>query len=437
MSHKPLKFIDLFAGLGGFHLALSSLGCECVFASELKSDLRSLYNVNFPGVKVGGDITTIAEADVPEHDVLCAGFPCQPFSQAGKRRGFNDEGRGNLFYEICRILRYHKPEFIILENVSNLLGHDGGNTWRTIKSELDSLSYDVSCAVLSPHEFGIPQHRKRIYIVGRLQSQGGLAGFSFPEKNMSSVCDIRKVLSLRPKDPVRLSPMVKSRLAVWQDFVDGCVKHGQQLPGFPIWAMEFGATYDFHDVAPAFQSRDQLVGKRGNLGELVSGDTKEDCLAMLPVYARTASSPVFPKWKIRYIEENRSFYQRNKEWIDPWLQQIKGWDNSHQKFEWNCGKATPMINDKIVQFRASGIRVKMPTFAPALNLVGTQTPIFPWLNRYMTVDEAAKLQGMEALNFKGGDVELSKTRALEALGNAVNVEVVRRIATNLLSLRQE
>ena len=131
------KFIDLFAGLGGFHKALEALGCECVFASELKEDLRKLYQINFPSTQIEGDITKIDPKDIPAHEILCAGFPCQPFSQAGKRQGFDDEkDRGNLFDYICNILEEHKPRYVILENVSNLKGHDGGNTWNTIHNKL-------------------------------------------------------------------------------------------------------------------------------------------------------------------------------------------------------------------------------------------------------------------------------------------------------------
>ena len=104
-------FIDLFAGLGGFHLALQILGGKCVLASELKSDLQSLYTINYPDTPIYGDIRRHI-LDVPKHDVLCAGFPCQPFSQAGKREGFNDPDRGNLFYDICTIIDQHRPKYI-------------------------------------------------------------------------------------------------------------------------------------------------------------------------------------------------------------------------------------------------------------------------------------------------------------------------------------
>ena len=167
-NRQTFKFIDLFAGLGGFHLAMQELGGKCVFASEIREDLRELYKINFPETPiVEGDITKIKVEDIPPHDVLCAGFPCQPFSQAGKRQGFNDEkNRGNLFYNILDIVKYHRPKYILLENVANLKNHNHGHTWETIKKELENINYDVAePAILSPHQFGIPQHRKRIYIV--------------------------------------------------------------------------------------------------------------------------------------------------------------------------------------------------------------------------------------------------------------------------------
>ena len=174
---KALKFIDLFAGLGGFHLALKELGHECVFASEINTELQELYEHNHK-IKCVGDINLVdIKKDIPPHDVLCAGFPCQPFSQAGFQRGFRDD-RGNLFYRIMDILEYHKPEFVFLENVPNLKSHDKGNTYKVIHDTLSTL-YDVREDIISPHYFGIPQHRTRFYIVGRLLSKGGLKDFKF------------------------------------------------------------------------------------------------------------------------------------------------------------------------------------------------------------------------------------------------------------------
>lgn len=444
------RFIDLFAGLGGFHLALQQLGCECVFASEIKEDLRRLYKINFPDTPiVAGDITQIAPENVPAHDILCAGFPCQPFSQAGKRQGFNDDkNRGNLFYNIRDIVAYHRPRYILLENVANLKNHDNGHTWNTIKEELEKLEYQViNPEILSPHQFGIPQHRRRIYIVCADKRQCNIDNFQYPQTS-KNVCDIKKDIDETETNIIKIKPETRNQLAVWQEFIDLTIKHGDKIPRFPIWAMEFGATYDYVQTAPAFQTVKQLKGKKGKLGKIITGSTLNECLKQLPIYAQTDKNQSFPNWKISYIKQNRDFYAKHKSWIDEWIKKIEPFDNSHQKFEWNCGpKAKPNLYENIVQFRASGIRVKLPTFSPALNLVGTQIPILPWVNipkecleenepsngRYLSVKEAAKLQGMEALTFGNEEFSLSSTRIFEALGNAVNVTIIRKIVENLLA----
>ncbi len=442
-----LKFIDLFAGLGGFHIALEKLGHECVFASELKEDLQRLYEINFGGDVIHGDILSYEPKDIPAHDILCAGFPCQPFSQAGKREGFKDKKeRGNFFFTICKIIEYHRPKYVLLENVSNLNGHDGGDTMRVILRELDKLEYDVPAPeILSPHQFGIPQHRRRVYIVAADRRQGGLGDFKYP-KPLKKKTHIKSVLDESSTQYMHLKAETRYQLKVWQEFLNRTMEHDGKIPRFPIWAMEFGANYPI-SPAPAFNTADNILGKRGNLGHPIEGRGIVDCLAQLPVYARTTTSKEFPRWKIHYIQENRAFYERNKGWLDKWLRKVDHFENSHLKFEWNCGpKASSTMEDKIIQFRASGIRVKLPNFAPALNLVGTQVPICPWINlpaeslsdgepnkgRYMTVREAAALQCMQDLQFGNEDFALTQSRVYEALGNAVNVEVVYRIAKNLV-----
>lgn len=443
-NKQTYTFIDLFAGLGGFHLALQELGCKCVFASELKEDLRKLYTLNFPETPIYGDITKIHPEQIPSHDIICGGFPCQPFSQAGKRQGFNDEkDRGNLFTYICDIIEYHRPKYVFLENVANLKGHDEGNTWKVIYTKLhDELGYEVKEAILSPHQFESPQHRKRIYIVGARKDLGGLGDFHFPEPTYAAH-SIHDIIDTNDTYYIPLKEDTRHHIEVWSEFVRLADENNCELPGFPIWAMEFGATYDYEEVPPCNQPAKQLKGKRGKLGRVITGKSHAQMMAQLPIYAqdKREKGKRFQDWKIRYIKENRNFYLANKTWIDKWIHNIQDLQNSHMKFEWNCGKNAKMtLNDKIIQFRASGIRVKLPTFSPALNLVGTQIPIFPWVHapgsdlpgRYMTVKEAAKIQRMESLRFEDKNFHMSPTRCFEALGNAVNVDVVRRIAVELL-----
>jgi len=447
VKRTKFTFIDLFAGLGGFHMALSQLGGKCVFASELKEDLRKLYKVNYPGTPIFGDITKVDVKDIPPHDVICGGFPCQPFSQAGKRQGFEDEaGRGNMFYFILDIVKFHRPKYILLENVQNLEGHDNGNTWKVIESSLRGLDYDVKKEILSPHQFGVPQHRNRIYIVGARNDIGGLKSFSFP-KPTNEVCDINSIIDVNDTNVVKLRAVSRDHLSAWQEFIDQTIAHGDAIPQFPIWAMEFGATYDYKELAPSYQKKENLIGKRGQLGKIIKGSSLEECLLQLPNYARKSPSEQFPNWKIRYIQENRAFYEKHKKWLKPWMKKIENFDNSYMKMEWNCGsKTTLTLEDKIIQFRASGVRVKFPTFAPALNLCGTQVPVFPWVElpssilkpgeptkgRYMTLREAARIQGMQELKLVEDDKYLTVNRAYEALGNAVNVDVVKLVASQLI-----
>jgi DNA (cytosine-5)-methyltransferase 1 len=173
-------FIDLFAGIGGFHQAAKALGGECVFASEIDPSARAAYAANYQ-LEPFGDITTIDAALIPDHDALFAGFPCQPFSVIGHRLGFADS-RGPLFFEIARVLKEKKPRFFILENVKQLSRHHNGETLRIILRTLEELGYKVKWSVLNALRFGLPQKRERTIIVGFLDHA---VDFKFPVGNQT------------------------------------------------------------------------------------------------------------------------------------------------------------------------------------------------------------------------------------------------------------
>lgn len=189
-KHK-FTFIDLFAGIGGFHIAMHNLGGECVFASEMDADARITYEHNFKKISpnlfkrkmFNSDIRNIMPNEIPDFDVLCAGFPCQPFSQAGQKRGFEDSHnseRGNLFFNIADILQEKKPRAFFLENVRGLVNHDNGKTFKIIRDILETeLGYSIYYKVVKATDYGLPQHRPRIFIVG-FRDESFMKGFTFP-----------------------------------------------------------------------------------------------------------------------------------------------------------------------------------------------------------------------------------------------------------------
>ena len=189
------KYIDLFCGIGGFHQALDNLGFECVFASDIDEKCRITYKKNYVLTPMG-DITKIKAEEIPSFDILCAGFPCQPFSKAGLQKGFSDDTRGNLFFDICRIACYHKPKYMILENVRNLATHDNGNTWNVIKKSIDDLGYYTydNPLILNTLFFGIPQNRERVVILCKRKDLGNLSKLPVIPKKLSNNTCLEKII---------------------------------------------------------------------------------------------------------------------------------------------------------------------------------------------------------------------------------------------------
>jgi DNA (cytosine-5)-methyltransferase 1 len=253
MLRFVVKFIDLFSGIGGFHLALHHLGGKCVFASEIDSHARKTYELNHSNISpdlfknnlFNKDITEIPKSsistEIPDFDLLCGGFPCQPFSQAGYKKGFNDD-RGNLFFHIANIIEEKKPKAFLLENVRHLLKHDDGKTFTVIKDILNNLGYSFYFKVIKASEFGLPQLRPRVFMVGFRNDT--LNDFEFPlpiplETNMSDVFggECTREIGFTLRVGGRSSPIDDRRN--WDGYwVNGEVRRlspveGKKMLGFP------------------------------------------------------------------------------------------------------------------------------------------------------------------------------------------------------------
>lgn len=211
-STNQFTFIDLFAGIGGFHLALSSFGLPCVFACEWDKHAADTYWQNFQ-IKPFGDINKIDLKNIPDHHILCAGFPCQAFSIAGKQQGFHDT-RGGLFFDMVRIVQYHQPLVIFLENVKNLVRHNNGKTFATVIKTLQGLNYQVFHQILNASHFGLPQNRERIYIVA-FHTSMKVANFIFPHPPNPPVC-LQNILE---KHPTNVKIITRNDIDIYKNYI--------------------------------------------------------------------------------------------------------------------------------------------------------------------------------------------------------------------------
>ena len=402
------RFVDLFAGIGGFHAALGGLGGECVYASEWDKDAARIYERNW-NLKPDGDITLAANdevMDVPAHDVLVGGFPCQPFSKSGKQMGM-EETRGTLFWNIAKIIETHKPSIVLLENVQNITGPRHIHEWQVIIKTLRDLGYRVSedPMVVSPHlirpEFGgRPQVRNRVFIAATRIPKGTpnfkanvqipdltqvTKGWDPQDWSLDYHLPLEKMRSAKDKKETALSDSEIEWINAWDDFVVTMrtVAKVAKLPGFPIWA-----------------------------GDWVHIDDLE-----IPLHA--------PKWKSDFLTKNALFYTEHRKILDAWL---KRWNNlehfppSRKKFEWQAQDA-PTLWETIMHFRPSGIRAKKATYVPALVAI-TQTTIVGKQRRRITVREGARLQGLpDWYDF----VDQANSASYKQLGNGVNVGAVYNV----------
>ena len=408
------RFIDLFAGVGGFHQAMRYLGGKCVMAAETNQECVKTYKLNYKidEKEVRGDVNKIDPETIAPFDVLCAGFPCQPFSKAGAQKGFKDETRGNLFYKIMDILDGHpEVKFIILENVRNLA--DKSENWDIITTELTKRNFYITETpiILSPSDFGIPQIRERVYILGirkDIRNQQILTnGFIHIEDlqldkhfKKCKMGDAWSILEDKVDDSYIISAEKEKMILAWEEFRKAT---NIKVIGFPIWIDSFGVGNDDTDDVYASQGYDDM-----------------------------------PKWKQNFLRHNRELYLEHRDFIDKWIEKYDMLTKIklYKKFEWNCGTDVDDIHNALIQVRQSGIRVKRPTFYPSLVAI-VNTPII-WDKqkehfRYITPREAANLQSFHA-SFKFQGTDAIKYRQL---GNSVNVRILKILGESLFNLAIE
>jgi DNA (cytosine-5)-methyltransferase 1 len=241
---KKLKYADLFCGIGGFHTAADSLGMECVFACDIDEEVRTIYEENY-GLKPEGDICQIDAANIPDHDVLCAGFPCQSFSIIGAGAGFAD-ARGTLFFDLARIIEAKQPAAFVLENVKQLATHDKGKTLRRILQILRGMEYAVDFRILNALHFGLPQKRERILIVG---FKGEVAGFNWPNRKLPMI-PLSEILEENPDESTFVSDRIRrKRHAVHKAKIKPAIWHENKagnISSHPYsCALRAGASYNY------------------------------------------------------------------------------------------------------------------------------------------------------------------------------------------------
>lgn len=410
-------FIDLFAGIGGFHAALKPIGGRCVFASEIDEAAAKVYKSNWlskEDLVLAGDIKELTEGrsvQVPQHDVLTAGFPCQPFSKSGNQLGVN-EARGTLFFNILRIIDSKRPHAVVLENVRNLVGPKHKSDFRKMIRLLRSLGYAVSDipTIVSPHELpielgGTPQHRQRLFIgalkVGPKRAEDLRGARPLLARDPFSAFgtwdwDIREFL--KDSDPASRQTLgingeQKQAIEIWEQFLKLFRdKNRVNPPGFPLWTDYWTTRLDRNEIKS------------------------------------------MPDWKQDFISKNHNLYMNNRIWIDAWRKKnsLQRLIPSYRKFEWQAS-STNTLRNCLIQFRPSGIRAKLPNYVPTFVAI-SQTPVLGWEERTLSLGECLALQGFPStFNFSG----VSRNEAMKQIGNSVHPAVAQLVFRSLIDWGQE
>lgn len=404
-------FIDLCCGIGGFHQALATMGMRCVLASDIDENCRKNYELNY-GIRPHGDLAEIEIEDIPDFDVLCAGFPCQPFSKAGDQRGFKDT-RGNIFFNICAIVEYCRPKYIILENVRNLASHDRGNTWTVIKSKINDLGYATyeKPVILNALYFGVPQSRERVVIMCKRKDLGDLQTLpKIARCCVKEVSSLESILEHAPdaKYTIRDKSLVVE--SVWNDFVNVCHDSNITVPKFPVWT-------DWWDG-------DGIGTSVTRTGNGLTDEQRRDAI-------KKAQHAFYTKYK-KWIDQNREFYTTYKSVLEPWLIRSRLqplWKGAVRKLEWqvNSDRALNM-RDVLWSTRGSGVRVKNADYTPTLVAMTSMIPIYGPMSRMLTPRECARLQSFPDKYIIHDDDKV----AYKQFGNAVNVKMIERCARFLI-----
>jgi DNA (cytosine-5)-methyltransferase 1 len=388
---EPLTFIDLFCGIGGFHQALKKLGAKCILACDIDKDCRQVYFENY-GIKPVEDVTKIIPEELPDFDILTGGFPCQAFSNGGKKKCFEDS-RGLLFDEIIRIAKVKKPKFMFLENVKHILKVSDGEVINYIKEKIDSIGYNLTLFQLSPHNYGIPQQRERIYFV----------------------CVNRELIVPNvTNSTIVLNPTIDPKTIDFAKFIN---------------SENVSSKYYINSsILETLEAWDEIIK------QMAPGEKLTPTLMINDAFVNYSEEQLnlFPAWKRDYIKKNRPLVEKYDTILRPWYEKHKVLLKQREiygKLEWQTGpvKKNESIFNHLIQIRQSGIRVKKCNYFPTLVAI-SKIPIYGKEKRYITPRECARLQSFPE-DFK---LALDDKKSYKQLGNSVNVENVYNVISSTL-----